>query len=95
MRPEPVLVWEFVVDTLLSWRHKDISVKNGHIDHALRSIQELRKTAPAPSEIRPSDSNGVKLLWRSELQDMTATYDDDGEDIGYIMVDNRPDDGRP
>jgi hypothetical protein len=86
--PKPIDVWEHVIDSLLGWRNdKYHRVSNDAIDHAISSVKELRLQSPAPSEIRSNNEGGVVLVWRSELQDMIATFDAEGSEVRFNIPD--------
>ena len=74
--PEPVDVWDHVVDVLLDWRNDRYTrVNNDAVDNAITGVKALKAQSPAPSEIKATRDGTIVLVWRSDLHDMFATYD--------------------
>jgi hypothetical protein len=82
MKPLTIDVWDLVIDGLLGWRNEKHShISAATVDNAITGAKALRLQSPAPNTIHTTDDGRVIITWRTELQDMVATYNEEGGKI--------------
>ena len=79
MKSLTIDVWDLVIDGLLGWRNEKHShISDTTVDNAITGAKALRHQSPAPNTIHATEDGKVIIIWRTELQDMFATYNEEG-----------------